>query len=146
MSHGDRLSELWRVLDDNRRLDLINRYFADDYVRHSEEGTMSRDDFRNALLALHTAFPDLRTRIQDVLEEGNRVAYRWQAVGTHKAPYLGAPPTNRVIEARGITITTFGEDGRIIEEWASWNKVSVLHALGVIPLESEPITYNEERR
>lgn len=125
---------MWRALDDEQRLDQMDRYFSDAYIRHSQEGQMSREEFREALAALQAGFPDLRTRISDAVVEGNRVAYRWSAVGTHEGTYLGAPATHKEIEATGITIATFGGDGRIEEDWASWNKVSVLHPLGIIPI------------
>lgn len=134
MSRRGALVEIWRTLDDDRRLDLMDRYFRSDYVRHSEEGDLSLSEFREALEGLQAGFPDLHTEIVDALEDGNRVAYRWRALGTHEGVYLGAPPTHKSIEASGITISTFDADGLIVEDWASWSKVSVLHALGIIPL------------
>jgi predicted ester cyclase len=50
---------------------------------------------------------------------------------------MGVPPTHKRITATGITISRL-EGGRIVEEWASWNKVSVLHTLGIIPIGPRP--------
>lgn len=134
MSRREQLEAMWRTLDDERNLAAMTRYFAPGYVRHSDEGDMSREEFRVALQELQDGFPDLQTRILDVIEEGERIAYRWESTGTHSAPYFGAPPTGKPIKASGITISSFDPEGLITEDWASWNRASVLHALGVIPL------------
>jgi steroid delta-isomerase-like uncharacterized protein len=133
MNHRERLEEVWRALDDGR-VDLMDRYFAEDYWRHSEEGTLSRDEFATSLGALHDAFPDIESTIHDVIVQENRAACRWSARGTHQSLYLGVPPTGKEMTAMGITISAFGPDGRIVEDWASWNRVGVLHALGIIPI------------
>jgi hypothetical protein len=44
------------------------------------------------------------------------------------------PPTHQRIVATGITFAQV-RDGKLAEEWASWNKVSVLHNLGIIPID-----------
>lgn len=129
------IAETWRVLDGERRLDAMERYFADDYVRHSSEGDYTRDGFRDVLAALHAGFPDLVSTIEDTVVEGDRIAYRWRSEGTHLGEYMGVPATGKRVTAAGIAISRIGADGRIAEDWASWNKVSVLHALGIIPIE-----------
>jgi steroid delta-isomerase-like uncharacterized protein len=126
---------VWRTLDDEGRFEEMGRFFADDYVRHADEGDQSREEFRAGLEALRAAFPDLNSTVSDVLVDGDRAAYRWAATGTHQAPYLGAPATRRRVTASGITISRFDADGRILEDWASWNRTSVLHSLGIIPID-----------
>jgi predicted ester cyclase len=49
---------------------------------------------------------------------------------------MGVPPTYRSITFSGMTISRFDPDGRIAEDWASWNRVSVLHSLGIVPLDT----------
>jgi steroid delta-isomerase-like uncharacterized protein len=133
MNHRERLEALWGIMD-RGEFQLMPAYFTDEYRRHSEEGVLSRDGFAAALGELHAGFPDIHSVIHDVLSQGNRMAYRWTATGTHLAPYMGVPPTRRQITAAGITISLFAPDGRVAEEWASWNRASVLHSLGIIPL------------
>lgn len=127
--------EAWKALAPAHDLTAIAAYFADDYIRHSSDGgDYTRDDFKGVLEALHTGFPDLEVEVQDVVANGDRVAYRWRSMGTHRGEYYGVPPTQRRIVASGIT---FGQvsGGKIAEEWASWNKVSLLHNLGIIPID-----------
>jgi steroid delta-isomerase-like uncharacterized protein len=128
------LVEAWRILDGEKRLEAMPEFFAEDFVRHSSEGDYSREQFAAVVAALHAGFPDLEARIEDTVVDGDKVAYRWVSDGTHLGEYLGVPPTNRRVRATGITISRFGADGRMVEDWASWNKTSVLHTLGIIPL------------
>lgn len=106
---------------------------SSNYVRHSGESTLTRDEFTASVDELLTAFPDLTMTIADAVEQGDRVAYRWESAGTHSAPYLGIPATHKHVIARGMTISRFS-DGRIVEDWTSWDKASVLDSLGIIQL------------
>lgn len=128
------INDAWNAVETERRLDAMDRFFTEDYVRHSSEGDYTRDGFRDVLAALHAGFPDLVSTTEDTVVEGDRIAYRWTSEGTHLGEYMGIPATKKRVTARGITISRIAPDGRIAEDWASWNKVSVLHALGVIPI------------
>jgi len=127
------VKEAWAAIAARDDPTAIERYFANDYVRHSFGADYTRDELRAILDSLGQAFPDLETTNVDIVAEGDRVAYRWEATGTHTGSYMGAPPTQKRIKAGGINIARV-EAGRIAEEWSSWDKVSFLHALGIIPL------------
>lgn len=128
------LATTWRVLGEERRLEEIDRFFAEGYVRHSSLHDYGRDQFRDVLADLYRAFPDSTFRIEESVVEGDRIAYRWTSTGTHLGEYMDVPPTNRGVVATGFTISRVGADGRAVEDWASWNEAAVLHALGIIPI------------
>jgi steroid delta-isomerase-like uncharacterized protein len=123
----------WNAIDNDRHGSALATYFSEDYVRHSGEDDYSRDEFAEVLKSLYAGFPDLITTTEDLVAEGDRVAYRWVSVGTHLGPYLGVPPTYRRVKASGITLSRL-EAGVIVEDWTSWDKASVLHQLGIIPI------------
>jgi steroid delta-isomerase-like uncharacterized protein len=125
--------EAWRVIGSRRDTAAVEKYFATDYIRHSFSASYSRDDLRRILENLRQGFPDLETVNVDVFGQADRVAYRWEATGTHLGSYLGVPATHKRISAGGINIARI-ENGLIAEEWSSWDKVSFLHALGIIPI------------
>ena len=50
---------------------------------------------------MHTAHPDLRFTIDDLVAEGDRVTIRWTLRGTNTGPLLGRPPTGRAGRAGG---------------------------------------------
>lgn len=134
MNRKRQLVELWSRVDNARDPEAMDGLFAPHYVRHGGTQDLSRDEFKRTLAALHAGFPDLRSEVVNIVEEGDQVAYRWVSTGTHLGTYLGAPPTGRRVTASGITISRFDE-GLIVEDWASWNEVSVLHSIGVLPID-----------
>jgi predicted ester cyclase len=42
--------------------------------------------------------PDLHTTFDDAVAEGERVAYRWTASGTHEGELMGIPTTGNTIK------------------------------------------------
>lgn len=118
----------WETLYDVARLDDIAEHFADGYVRHSSDFIYTRDDLRDTMRESHIAFPDQTATIEDVIVDGDRVAYRWQSVGTHLGPYMGVPPTGDRVTAWGLTMGRILH-GKIVEEWSSWNEQTVLQRL-----------------
>lgn len=133
MSNKQIIIDVWNRIDGGRELTALDEYFSPDFVRHGRR-TLSREGFKEILADLHTGFPDMTSEVVQAVEEGDRVAYHWQATGTHLGPYMGALPTGRKVTAWGVTISRL-EDGRIVEDRASWNELSVLHDLGILPID-----------
>jgi hypothetical protein len=65
-----------------------------------------------------TAFPDLKTMLDDIFAEGDRVAFRWNVSGTHLGDWLGIPPTGNHVAANGSTVFRIS-DGKVVESWTS---------------------------
>jgi steroid delta-isomerase-like uncharacterized protein len=76
--------------------------------------------------------PDLRLAAEDVTGDGERVAARWSAHGTHTQEMFGIPPTGKRLDIHGISFFRFA-NGRIAEDWVEENTLSVLQQLGVVP-------------
>lgn len=68
---------------------------------------------------MHTAHPDLRFTIDDLVAEADRVVIRWTLHGTNTGPMLGQPPTGQAVELAAIVIFRIA-DGKIAERWAGW--------------------------
>ena len=134
MNNAQLVREMWVAVSERGPAAMLD-YLAEDYVRHASERDYTREEFVEILTERHEAFPDLRSVTEDVVDGGDRVAYRWSSLGTHRGIYLRIPPTGRPVRAEGITISRC-ENGLIVEDWASWNKNSVLHSLGILPIPS----------
>jgi steroid delta-isomerase-like uncharacterized protein len=68
---------------------------------------------------MHTAHPDLRFSIDDLVAQEDRVVIRWTLRGTNTGPMLGRPPSGQPVELAAIVIFRIA-DGRIAERWAGW--------------------------
>ena len=64
--------------------------------------------------------------------EGDMVAARWSAAGTHRGEFNGIPPTGRCANVSGMTIFRF-EHGKLAEEWQIGDNLGLLQQLGVLP-------------
>lgn len=122
----------WAALEQDMNSRLED-FLTDDYVRHSLHADMSRDEFLMVIRERARAFPDLRATILDVVENGDKIAYRWESEGTHLGTFMNVPATKRKVKARGITISRIS-NGQIAEDWSSWQTVDVLHSMNVFPI------------
>ena len=85
-----------------------------------------RDGLRNAAQAYMAAFPDLRIEETSSTLYGPRLAQELTISGTHRGEFMGFAPTGRWTENYAAVITTFGEDGMMIEGALYWNPLELL--------------------
>lgn len=116
--------------------ELNDEVFTSDYVRHSGSRDYDLASFQSGLSALSEGFPDMKRVVKDVLIDGDLGSYRWEVTGTHEGTYMGVRSTGKKVHVSGIVQCRF-RDGKIAEEWGSWNKASLLHQLGILPLDRE---------
>ncbi|MER7409334.1 MULTISPECIES: ester cyclase [Streptomyces] len=129
-----RLGTAWEAAWNRGDTDALDRLLAPGYTRHGRT-EQTRDDLKAGIRACREGMPDLRTVIDDYVADGDRLAVRWHSSGTHTGFLLGTPATGRRLTVSGATFSRV-EDGTIAEEWVTWDPRQMLHALGVIPLDS----------
>jgi len=78
------------------------------------------------------AFPDLQLTVDEQVAEGDLVATRWSARGTHRGELFGIPATGRESIVTGITIDRF-KDCKIAESHTNWDTLGLLQQIGAIP-------------
>ena len=106
--------------------------FAPDCVIHitgSPAADLDLTGFKQMVAGLLAAFPDLRFTIEEQLVDGDRVATRWAAQGTHTGPLGGAPPTGKPVRIDGL-ILDHVVNGRVAERWEQWDQPAMLRQLG----------------
>lgn len=91
---------------------------------------------KQAAIAFHEAFPDVRIEVEDELAEGDRVVQRATIRGTHRGAFMGVAPTGREV-AWGVTNWWRLQDGKIVERWSVADLLGVLTQLGVVPAPNE---------
>ena len=84
------------------------------------------------LEGLRATFPDFRLRVEQLIAEGDVVATRVSASGTHTGMWQDIEPTGRLIELRGINIDPI-EAGLIVEHWGEADTIGMLWQMGVDP-------------
>jgi steroid delta-isomerase-like uncharacterized protein len=113
-------------------LAILDELHAPGFVDRSPGGRgADQAAFKQGVVAMLAAFPDLEPRVEDVVvdEARGKTAVRWSARGTQRGPYLGRPSTGRIIEFRGLELLRF-EGERIAERWGEWDGLDLLAQLG----------------
>ncbi len=95
-----------------------------------------RDRFLGELRSLVTAFPDFRFVVDELIVEGNKVAYVARLEGTHLGPYQTAdgrtvPPTGKRVALQMVNVRHVR--GNIVKLVNSWDRLSLLAQLGLLP-------------
>ncbi|MCB9765660.1 MAG: ester cyclase [Alphaproteobacteria bacterium] len=112
-----RLGKRYVDLINERRLDLLDALMPPDFKSHTRVGTIQGLAGFKALMQMsYAAFPELHWHIEEFICAEGRVVlrYHWEAV--QRAPFLGIPPTHKLVRAEGVEIGHV-RDGQIIEIW-----------------------------
>ncbi len=92
--------------------------------------TSGAENYKQHIRSCREGFPDLKFTIDDEIAERNEVVLHWKGHGTHRGMFMGLPATNKSATVSGTTISRI-EKGKIVEQWADWNVLSLMEQLGV---------------
>lgn len=125
-----RAEEVWNTGE----LTIADEVFAPDFVNHDPSAPEVTDlaSYKGFVAMVRSGMPDFHVTIDDMVTEGDEVAARWTASGTHRGEFLGIPPTGKHATWTGIAIYRFA-DGKIVEAWWSKDTLGLLQQIGVIP-------------
>lgn len=122
-------------------LDAADEVYAPAYVGHDPtepEEIRGLEGARQYAAVFRSAFPDLHATVDDQVAEGDRVATRFTARGTHQGELEGIAPTGDRVEVPGIVISRI-EGGKIVEDWTSYDALGLMQQLGVIPAPEQQV-------
>ena len=74
------------------------------------------------------AFPDLQHTVEGMIVEGEHIAVRFVARGTHHGQWLEYPPTKRAIQYTGVTWARIAK-GRIVQHHTWWDKEALVEQI-----------------
>ena len=113
----------------------VDEIIAPEYVRHDLAGgpdAHGPDGVQLLSAGLRAAFPDIKTTIEDIFADGEKVVVRFSVRGTHSGPFMGIAPTGREATWRGVNIYRVS-GGRIRETWQLADGLGLLRQLGAAP-------------
>ena len=113
---------------------LIDEIYSPTYVEHTPQPGVppTREGFKQTVVELKKAFPDLYYTIDDAIESGDRIVHRLTASGTMKGDFAGMPATGKHATWTEIHIGKV-VNGRLTEHWGVVDQLSMLVQLGVVP-------------
>ena len=128
--------EVWR----KGNVDVADDVFARDYVRHdlrATEAAPGPEGQKQIARAFRAAFPDLRFDVEIVIAEGEYVAARWTASGTHTGRWGNLDATGRFVTFSAVNIFRF-ERGRVAEIWNHRDDLGLQDQLGAAVFAGAP--------
>jgi len=113
--------------------DVMDELFAEDFVdRYPAHGeTPNREGVKRVLAGSRNTFPDFHWSLEDIIAEGDKVAYRLTMQGTDTGGFTGMPPTGKKVSFTGISILRFA-NGKAVERWYIGDNMTLLHQLGLV--------------
>jgi steroid delta-isomerase-like uncharacterized protein len=115
---------IWSACD----LKAVDTLIATDYIGHIAtvpQPVRGAEAFKQLVMMFHIASPNIRFEIQDQIAEGNQVATRWIAHGTHQGEFMGIAPSGQSLAVTGTSFHRI-ENGLIQESWDDWDALSML--------------------
>jgi steroid delta-isomerase-like uncharacterized protein len=95
------------------------------------------EGFKALSTEFHTAFPDGKFVLEDIIAEGNKVVTWATFTGTHEGPLQGLPASGRRVSVIDIDLY-FLEDGKVAEIWPHFDQFGMMQQLGVMGAGEEP--------
>jgi steroid delta-isomerase-like uncharacterized protein len=93
--------------------------------------------FKQMIGMLNAAFPDLKIEEEEAIAEGDTVATRWFASGTHTgSDFAGHPASGRAFRISGISLYKV-QAGKIVAGWVNDDNLGMLQQLGMLPLPAQ---------
>ena len=130
MEPGELVRRLHAALLDARDPAVVDSFFADDFVSHNNPPGFPPgvDGVKQFFAMFREAFPDADVAIDELVEEGDRVAVATTLTGTHEGELMGMAPTGRRVSVTGIDIVRVA-DGRIVEHRGLTDIVGLMRQL-----------------
>src|SRR3712207_3952176 len=114
------------------KTDLVDDVFHPEFRSVTPQGTLDREQFKGFVEGWRNAFPDLVCEVDDLIEEGDRIAWSVRTRGTHAGDLTGIPATGRSVDFVSLNVGTF-KDGLAYRHTMVMNEAEMLAQLGLMP-------------
>lgn len=134
MASTDHQEAARRVFEDvfNRGdFGVANELFADDFIPYAFPELRGPEGMETIISGFREGFPDIEWALDILFGDGEYVAVRWTATGTHDGEFRGHDPTGTPIEIQGNTIIRF-ENNQAVEGWTNFDELGLLEQIGAI--------------
>jgi steroid delta-isomerase-like uncharacterized protein len=110
---------------------IVDVHFVDHHPLPGQAAELT--GLTHAYGTLHTAFPDWRITVDDLLAEADTVVVRSTWSGTQQGEFLSVPPTDQGTFTVPAVDVFRVADGKIVERWGVVDLFGMVQQLGIIP-------------
>ena len=114
------------------RFEISDEIYGPGFMAHGFGRDYTLDEDNASGKMLREAFPDLKVSVERSAADGDLVAVHWRSTGTNTVKTGSFPGTGKAVAIDGMTFFRF-KDGRIVEEWSTYDNLSVMQQLGMLP-------------
>lgn len=105
-----------------------------DFTGHLAGGPpMDLAAFEQNQAMFSAGFSNIRHSIEDIVAEGDRVAFRMTIDATHTGEFMGLPASGRQVSFLGIGIMRIA-DGKVADYWALPDRMGLMQQIGALPM------------
>ena len=127
------LERFYEEVMNRGNLSFIDEFCSPDYVEHDDDAlSPDREGLKQHVATIRQGFPDLHVTVEDILMDGDRVAARTRATGTHRGNFAGLQPTNKQVAIDGMDLVRV-VDGKLAEHWGMMDERGMMQQLGMMP-------------
>jgi steroid delta-isomerase-like uncharacterized protein len=87
--------------------------------------------FKQFHATFRNAFPNMHIHLEDLIAEGDKVAFIYTATGTHQGALMTIPATGKSSRFTGMGIIRIA-NGKVAEGWNVFDQLTMFQQLGVI--------------
>ena len=114
-----------QVWNQGRREAVAELLSPDSVIHEGSLDVRGPEGFYPFFDRIHGSFSAINVRIEDTLEDGDKVCVRWSFTGQHTGDGLGMAPTGKTVNTTGISIVRVA-GGRLAEGWQNWDMLGML--------------------
>jgi steroid delta-isomerase-like uncharacterized protein len=101
-------------------------------TRFFDVGLTGPASLKEAVGHFREAFSDFHDTMENIVAEGDKVAYLGTISGTHDGELFGFPATGKHMEVRGVNFFRLA-NGKIMERWGQFDVLTMMVQLGLAP-------------
>jgi steroid delta-isomerase-like uncharacterized protein len=113
-------------------IEAVAACFADDCKFTQPGMPPNLEGMKEALPAFRAALSDFRVSMEEMVAEGDLVAYHLSWTAVHSGDFMGIPPTGNHVS---MTESHFDrvQDGKVVEHGGDWDQLGLMQQIGAIP-------------
>lgn len=137
MDNETTLKKFIQKVWNEKHFDSISQFVASEYTVYLDtsdpwEGkTLNHSEFKTRLNYSFISFPDINFDIKTTISDGDFVVIVWVMTGTNTGKIGDYPPTNKKIQADGVTIYHFNE-GKVCGHTQVYDRTTIMKQLGFL--------------
>jgi predicted ester cyclase len=108
------------------KVEVFDEWVSADAIDHSgSTDARGVEGFKVRTRGVHAAFTEIEVVVEDLLVDGDKIAWRWRLTGTHRGPFLGVSATGKRVSMTGMNIQRM-RNGLVVEHWSNADQLGLL--------------------